>query len=55
LSITVGNIDAVSEPIRVDERTEDRCCVADDKINDSEDWENKLRRFRHLEAILKEK
>lgn len=48
-------IDAVSEPIRVDERTEDRCCVADDKINDSEDWENKLRRFRHLEAILKEK
>lgn len=55
LSITVGNIDAVSEPIRVDERTEDRCCVADDKINDPEDWENKLRRFRHLEAILKEK
>lgn len=53
LSITVADIDAVSEPIRVDERTEGCCCVADDRINDSEDWENKLRRFRHLEAIIK--
>lgn len=53
--MTVGDIDAVSEPVRVEERMEGRCCAADNTMNDPEDWEDKLRRFRHLEAILKEK
>ncbi len=55
LSMTVSDIDTVSEPIRVEERMEGRCCVADNTMNDTEDWENKLRRFRHLEAIINRK
>lgn len=52
LSMTVGNIDAASEPIRVEERREECCCETDNRMNDSEEWENKLRRFRQLEAII---